>query len=367
MAITLVLMRHFFDLYMKGSEGALARLFSLGWHGVDLFFVLSGFLIGGQIMEECRAGRFCFKRFFMKRAFRIAPPYLAALVVFVAVFSWANGFFILKDAAVLRDFLAHLFYMQDYIHSDRMMYNGVYWSLAVEEKFYLLLPLLIFFFYLVKREKRCLVVALSALVLLGAALRHISYETGADFWSEFLVPFHSRFDSLLAGVVAAFAFINFRQWLSTGWRHALPPVALACLAPVFAFGGLETGYFTACWQFTLTGVGFSALVLWLVSVDAGRRLPFKKAISSVARYSYTMYLYHILVLWLANPWLKALVAGAGNGTMGALVAFAAYFAAVTAASMAAYAVVDRPFMDWRKKVVERMERGEGRPQAAPVR
>jgi peptidoglycan/LPS O-acetylase OafA/YrhL len=136
MAITLVLMRHFFDLFMKGYEGFLAPFFSWGWHGVDLFFALSGFLIGGQIIEECRHREFSFRRFFIKRSFRILPPYFFAIAVFVAFFSYANGFLILENSRVFSDFMAHVLYLQDYIQSGQMMYNGIYWSLAVEEKFY---------------------------------------------------------------------------------------------------------------------------------------------------------------------------------------------------------------------------------------
>ncbi|OGP12942.1 MAG: hypothetical protein A2052_05555 [Deltaproteobacteria bacterium GWA2_54_12] len=104
MAITLVLMRHFYDLFMKGSEGPLAVFFSWGWHGVDLFFALSGFLIGGQIIGECRNSEFRFKRFFIKRSFRILPPYFFAIAVFVVFFSYMNGFFILKNSQVFNIF-----------------------------------------------------------------------------------------------------------------------------------------------------------------------------------------------------------------------------------------------------------------------
>jgi len=360
MAITLVLMRHFFDLYLKGYEGLLAPLFSWGWHGVDLFFALSGFLIGGQMIEEFRAGEFSFRRFFVKRSFRILPPYFAAIAVFVVVFSFTNGFLILRNADVLNDFLAHAFYLQDYVQSGQMMYNGIYWSLAVEEKFYIGLPLVIFFLYQGDRSGKSLFMVLGALALSGVALRFLSYEQGADFWSEYLAPFHLRFDSLLLGVLAAFLFIKFRGRLSSAWKWALAAAVVSCLAMSFLCGSYGTGYFNVCWQFTLTGVGFSALILLLVSVDAGKYLPFRKAFSAVARYSYAMYLYHILILTLAHQWLKELIEGAGGGTAGGLIAFAAYFGAVTAASAVVYYIVDRPFMNWRRRVLGE----EGKKEAA---
>lgn len=351
-------MRHFFDLFMKGSEGALVSFFSWGWHGVDLFFALSGFLIGGQIIEECRNREFSFSRFFVKRSFRILPPYFFAIAVFVAFFSYANGFLILRDSQVLNDFLAHAFYLQDYIQSGQMMYNGIYWSLAVEEKFYIVLPVIIFFLYSrIKNENSCcLLFALGALALVGIAVRFISFEPGKEFWSTYLVPFHLRFDNLLMGVLAAFLFIYFRGRLSTVWKYALLLAAAICLGLSYLYGGLGTSYFNVCWQFTLTGVGFSALILALVSFNAGRYLPFKKAFSAVSKYSYAMYLYHLLILGFTHSYLRALLTRLDRGTAGFLLVFALYFAVVTAVSMAVYAVIDRPFMNYREKLLRKNEK-----------
>lgn len=354
MAITLVLMRHFFDLHMRGTEGALVSFFSWGWHGVDLFFALSGFLIGGQIMEECREKSFSFRNFFLKRTFRIVPPYMIAIGVFVAVISYLNGFFILRNKEFLNEVLSHAFYLQDYIHYGQM-YNGIYWSLAVEEKFYIVLPLLIFSFYFVPRAdtKRYLFFSLCGLALLGMSMRFMTYEPGKDFWAAYLAPFHDRFDNLLLGVIAAFLYIHFRDRLLMTCKCALLLIATACLALSYFFGSFDTGYFNVCWQFTLTGIGSSALILGLVSLDAGRFMPFKKILSALSRYSYTMYLYHVLILGLTQSWFKTLLKTFGGGPWAWFVAFMVYFGAVTLVSVGVYSVVDGPFMALRKRVLER--------------
>jgi len=357
-ALALVLMKHFADLYMRGGEGALASLFSWGWHGVDLFFALSGFLIGGQIIEECRAGEFSFRRFFIKRSLRILPPYFFAIAVFVAYFSFRSGFLILGDGAVLSDLLAHVFYLQDYVSSSQMMYNGVYWSLAVEEKFYIILPVMIFLIFKWRGSQRscCTLYVLGALALLGAALRFLSFDASKDFWTSYLAPFHARFDNLLVGVLAAFVYIHFRGRLSAAWKGGLAAVSVACLSLSFFYGGFETSYFNVCWQFTLTGVGFSGLILLLVSSGAGKFLPMKKMFSAVSRVSYTMYLYHLLILGVMHRYfLRELLAWAGGGTAGLIFAFGVYFGCVAAFSTVVYSVVDRPFMRWRGRVLKREE------------
>ncbi|MBI5893395.1 MAG: acyltransferase [Deltaproteobacteria bacterium] len=85
-AITMVLMRHFY--YMVGFPHLAyydVIFFVWGWHGVDLFFALSGFLIGGQIIEENLNNTFSFKRFYIKRFWRIFPPYYFSILVVILI------------------------------------------------------------------------------------------------------------------------------------------------------------------------------------------------------------------------------------------------------------------------------------------
>jgi len=126
LAITLVMLYHFNAMYFRlPAETLPYRFFNWGWHGVDLFFVLSGFLIGGQILEENYAGNFSFKRFYIKRTLRIFPAYYAAVLVFIAVSSFAAGHFLLAQSGYLRDVLAHLFYFQNYIRMKQQIYGGI--------------------------------------------------------------------------------------------------------------------------------------------------------------------------------------------------------------------------------------------------
>jgi peptidoglycan/LPS O-acetylase OafA/YrhL len=140
MAILLVLGRHSLrpfiseDAYQSvASVGSIdvTPLLLNGWIGVDLFFVLSGFLIGRQAWRGDSL-----RRFWFKRVTRILPAYGACLGVVAIGLTIAGAW---KQRAA--DFLAHLVMLQDYTGS---VFVPSFWSLGAEEKFYLLAPLLVF-------------------------------------------------------------------------------------------------------------------------------------------------------------------------------------------------------------------------------
>ena len=124
-AILLVLGRHF-DIFEPWHLG--------GWSGVDLFFVLSGFLISGLLFTEFKsAGQIRVGRFLIRRGFKIYPPFYALTALTVAIKLLHDGN--LRVSELLSD----LFYLQSYIPG---LWDHT-WSLAVEEHFYLALPLVL--------------------------------------------------------------------------------------------------------------------------------------------------------------------------------------------------------------------------------
>src|SRR5262245_57275931 len=120
------------------EPSALFLWWHVGWIGVDLFFVLSGFLIGGLLFEEAKkTGDICLRRFWVRRAFKILPPYFVFLAV-VALLWLFDG-----QPSVF-DCWPNLLHAQNYLGTaDFSVWHT--WSLAVEEHFYLLLPLVLLF------------------------------------------------------------------------------------------------------------------------------------------------------------------------------------------------------------------------------
>src|SRR5438132_11160133 len=192
-----------------------ARVDRFGWIGVDLFFVLSGYLIGGQLLAPlARDQSINLRRFFARRLLRIMPAYFAVLAIYFLLPSWREY----PEISPLWKFLVSV--QNIGLHGGTAFSHA--WSLAVEDQFYLLLPLILI---LVSRWPRARVIVPSIIVFGGIVLRaFLSWqnlaETGVSFggfqtWIYY--PTWTRLDPLVFGVVLA-AVENFRpQW----WRRLM--------------------------------------------------------------------------------------------------------------------------------------------------
>ena len=177
-----------------------------GWMGVDLFFVLSGFLIATQMFQPCLDGRTLdIPTFYARRAYRILPAFFAVLLLYILVPAWreAPG---LQAPWQFATFTENL--LIDYRTNQAFSHA---WSLCVEEHFYLVLPLLTVL--LLRRPSSAKVYAFMAAVLIfGVAARayvlvHVLRPLGADndlfptvCIEKLYYPTYVRLDGLLAGV-----------------------------------------------------------------------------------------------------------------------------------------------------------------------
>jgi peptidoglycan/LPS O-acetylase OafA/YrhL len=174
-------------------------LFSWSWSGVDLFFVLSGFLIG-RILIYYKNSPTYFKTFYMRRIWRIFPPYYLSLLLFFVFMAMggAKTFPILFGDSI--PYISYPLYIQNFF----MATNGfgpnwlaVTWSLAVEEQFYLLFPFVIYFVNH-KHLPKIFIVC----ILLAPLLRGIIGSYGAYV----LLP--ARMDALMVGALIAYYYQN---------------------------------------------------------------------------------------------------------------------------------------------------------------
>lgn len=247
--------------------------FSAGWSGVDLFFVLSGFLIGGILLNAREAPHY-FRAFYMRRVFRILPIYYLWTLLFAVTVGVATAFFPGRLAVSARDLMrvpVQLLFLQNiFIGMPRFewIWFVVTWSLAVEEQFYLLAPPLIRYL-----SQRNFVAILVATVALAPVLRFLLFRYWAPgtYLSTFLMP--CRADALAWGMLLAVGWrrASFREFVSRN-RARLSGALLILFAGVGAllwWLARPLSGVTVTIGFSWLAVFYSALVLTVISKPEG--------------------------------------------------------------------------------------------------
>ena len=338
LAILLVLVAHLTVWGTSTPDRVSRNVALLGFSGVDLFFVLSGFLITGILWENREL-----RRFWIRRVLRIWPLYLAVLAGLFVVLPafkgwheypmpelWADRWFYWLHATNIKAALQHsLAFPYD---------TGHFWSLAVEEQFYLVWPLVVWRIRTLDGLLRV------SLWLVGAAwlLRLVVGGVAGDITAEYvLMP--TRMDGLAMGaaIFALSAQNRLDRWRRPAAVAGLVTLAIgAALMPIrTASPWLETGMhlaFSLCQAAVLTRVltGSAPVVdrAWL---------------RILGRYSYGIYVFHVplvLVLLPFRDWAQRLPAIGGWSLPGALVFFAGSAALSLGIAMVSYHAYERHFL-----------------------
>jgi len=226
-AIGMVLLHHYLFALVQADRGTpLAYLLVLGrltWSGVDLFFVLSGFLIGGILLDARDSANY-FRVFYTRRFFRIVPIYAVSLAGAFTLSSLANLGLAERFAWMFQNqlpWLPQLFFLQNFWMAQSTNWGSftlaVTWSLAIEEQFYLTLPMLVRIL-----SPRRILATLAVGILAAPALRIALYVLWPEHWLSWHVLMPCRADALLLGVLGAVAMRNpvCRGWLSRNHRFS---------------------------------------------------------------------------------------------------------------------------------------------------
>ena len=327
------------------------RVDRFGWIGVDLFFVLSGYLIGGQLLALLtRDQRINLGRFFTRRALRIMPAYFAVLAVYFLLTSWR------EYPEMSQPLWKFLLSVQNIaLHGGTAFSHA--WSLAVEDQFYLALPFLLLFLF---RRPRAAIIIPCLIVIGGIGLRAFlatqnpSADGGVSFrafqaWIYY--PTWTRLDPLMFGVALA-AIEKFRpNWWKrlTNWAPWLWVPALGLIAYALYLGETDNLTVIACvWQFPLIAVGMAALLVCAVSP----RLPLCRVAipgaAFIASIAYSAYLIQKLVIngieqFCTNHNIDLTSAPALLGVQ----------LCVYAAATLLFFSVERPFLQLRRRLVPR--------------
>jgi peptidoglycan/LPS O-acetylase OafA/YrhL len=264
----------------------------LTWVGVDIFFVLSGFLITGILLQRKQMGSGYFSYFYARRAFRILPPYLLALALFGTVFTWK----VFQPWPLFAFFGMNLQRSFMFTHMTNPL---PLWSLAVEEQFYFVWPFVI----LMVSEKVLFRLAMAALVITPILRFIVTPFVHSQFTIYMLTPF--RADLLCAGAVLAILWkhrgpvleARCRTWGWIGCGIGFGGLALAQISPLLRLSAMTP---TAnALDYSLSVLGSFSLLAWVLA-DRGwlRALLASGAMRFIGQISYTMYLTHLVAVFL---------------------------------------------------------------------
>jgi peptidoglycan/LPS O-acetylase OafA/YrhL len=287
-AITAVFVNHAFG----------ARLL---WMGVDLFFILSGFLITGILLEhKDQSLRGYFGHFYARRARRILPPYLLLLCVGLLLYGvWWLRFWYLYP--FLMNFMVAF-------GVPRPGQFDLLWSLAVEEQFYLLWPFAVYFL----SDKHLARLALS-LIVAAPILRWICTPWFTLQWPIYtLTPF--RMDTLAAGALMALAWHRHRDKVERNGHYGLvlSAVASVMLVALSRKPGFTTHANTAAgnvWIYELSLLACVGAILWALG-GRGVRVLTLAPVVYLGRISYSVYLIHLAAIVEMRKYLHGEVTAA---------------------------------------------------------
>jgi peptidoglycan/LPS O-acetylase OafA/YrhL len=295
LAILMVLMHHFVPY--RAANGAVGKLVNgvmgLGWTGVDLFFVLSGFLITGILYDAKGTDRY-FCTFYARRAIRIFPLYYA--FVFLAVFVLPElGLFPGSTAPASSwpwwVYLSNFRYAFDPHASQGWLQH--FWSLAIEEHFYLAWPAVIFLC-----NRRGAMAASLGCIALAWIARALFIAKGNELAPYLLTP--CRMDALACGALVALATRG-PAGVGALVRFARP-TALVCGAAALTVG---TWRHSICWDPWMQSLGFplvdlfyaALLIIAITATQSGwlRTILQSRVLTSFGGYSYAIYVFHAAV------------------------------------------------------------------------
>lgn len=316
LAIGAVFLHHAFDI-------------KLLWMGVDLFFILSGFLITGILLEQKTqpVGEY-FKRFYARRVRRILPPYILLLIVTTILFGvgWMRYAYL----------YVMLMNVVRVLSLPRPLGLESLWTLAVEEQFYLVWPIAVYLL-----SEVALGWMAGVLLVLVPVLRWVATPLFKDHWAIYsLTPF--RMDLLLVGALLALMWIHHREKIVRYGQFGLmlPPIALGVLFYLSRWYHITTSENTqlanvAIYEASL--VACTGVILWALSGRWVGVLTLRPMVY-LGRISYSVYLIHVTGLLLAARVFhhRAAIAVAG--------------AAITLAYAAAsWRWMELPLLGWKPK------------------
>ena len=350
LAILQVFLFHYYLLVDVKGEWV-HRLAKFGWSGVDLFFVLSGFLISSQLFAQVRQEKkISYYEFFIKRSFRIQPAFWFITAIYFL-------FPVFREAHALPPLWKFLTFTQNIgLNSKDFGAFSHAWSLCVEEHFYFFIPVVLIILQYFKLTEKSLWLVL-ALFIVSFILRIYSYshyylpkeanEFASMYWFKYIYyPTYNRLDSLITGVTIAFVYQYYPGFWKRITRYGNYFFALSVLILTGAFILFrdQDSFGTTVFGFPVVALGYGFLVLGAVSPSSFLYKWNSKTTTFFATISYSIYLSHKVIIHLTTTYLT------NRRVEGYLVLLICILTCTIGAVLLNQAI-EKPFMRLRRKFI----------------
>jgi peptidoglycan/LPS O-acetylase OafA/YrhL len=324
-----------------------------GWSGVDLFFVLSGFLVSGLLFREYKSsGRIDPTRFLVRRGFKIYPPFYTLFILTLTV-RWLTS-----EPTGIWAGLAEGVFLQNY-HVGLWGYT---WTLAVEEHFYLIIGigLATLVRYYPEKPFRPLVVAFVVVPFVVLGLRILTAVTLPFQHKTHHWPTHLRIDSLLFGTMLAYVHC-FRPEVFARlvrWRWPILLVSLGCLIPPWVLPASDVFMHTI--GYSLLALGFGGLLVFSLGQPQAKSWVAGALVTLlmlVGTHSYSIYLWHGPMAGWVMPLLRTWI-NLGDGFLFNLIL---YMLGACVLGIVMAKLVEFPFLHLRDRYFPARSRTSGLP------
>jgi peptidoglycan/LPS O-acetylase OafA/YrhL len=341
LAILAVMLFHYTP--ESGALRSVAPVFLTGWIGVDLFFVLSGYLITGILLDS-KGRRGYYRNFMIRRGLRILPLYYASILLcgvvtyypyafdwkdFLRASGWYFGYF-----GNVKAFLENAW--------PRMSLLTPLWSLQVEEQYYLTFPLLVW-----ALRRKTLAKALAGAAVLALAIRTaMTFAMPANLIGTYVLT-PCRMDALAMGGLIAIGVRERPEWLRKSWPGWAGAGCGAVFAAVWTLAG------NSPWSGAMRTIGFTAADLafaGLLAALVGRRPRVllavfrQKILVWLGTISYGIYLLHVMAPMAAHSLLDPLIKIRAHGSADLLLSMGAS----VGAAWLSWTFFERPILKWKE-------------------
>jgi peptidoglycan/LPS O-acetylase OafA/YrhL len=319
------------NFLVRGFEYFFKRV---GWMGVDLFFVLSGFLIGGLLIQEfIQTGNIRIRRFLVRRMFKIWPAYYLFIIFQLCARRHPWGSFAWQNILNIQNYAGTTLF-----HT---------WSLAVEEHFYLALPLVLLTLFKSQKLRRRIVPLLGTccvLVLCGRIVSVYALHAGNPQWKT-----HARIDALLFGVILSYIFYTQHESFERLLKLRFMLLLLTVGGLLFALHeGLDS---RLMWSigYTFNYISLGSLLLLIYGYRGRLTETFLyRTVTKIGLYSYGIYLWHYAV---RSP-LSSVALDFAPGVRWGILLISQYLAAIILGIILTKAV-EFPMLRFRDRLVPR--------------